>query len=108
MSKKNRKVLEIPTFDPEQEAETRLLAKAVRDVIAEFALSKMTIEAIGNLIDRLIREALWRANPNRRMAYLEQWSNFLSQLPEQMRQQSDSERSRFLIHCVKHFFLLDA
>ena len=100
--------LEIPELTPEGEAELGILVRAFRDIVAQFSLNKEGVAVLEVMVDRLIREALGRSKPNRRMAYLEQWSYFLVSCAEKAQGQPPEERMSFLLASLREFRLQDA
>jgi hypothetical protein len=108
MPEKKFRTLEIPSFRPELEAEFKLVIRAFRDSIRELGISKEGVDTVGLLVERLLREAVRRFGPNRSIAYLEQWSNFLARTTDQLRERPEKTRSAFLAHCLANFRLYDA
>jgi hypothetical protein len=108
MPEKKFRTLEIPSFDPELESEFRLVMRAFHDNIREFGMPNDAVDAVGLLVERLLQEALGRFGPNRSMAYLEQWSNFLARTADQLREQPEKARCTFLARSLANFRLHDA
>ncbi len=100
--------LEIPKFKPEEEAEFGSLQRAFAEICEALGVHRMTADAIRTIMERLVREALGRAKPNRRMAYLEQFRDFLCPLPDEIRRTDESGRARFVRFRVEDFRLKDA
>jgi len=100
--------LEIPKFEPHEEMEFGFLQAAFANICEELGVQKMTADVIRAVMERLVRESLGRAKPNRRMAYLEQFRELLCSLPDAMRKTPESHRGRFVRLRVQDFRMKDA
>jgi len=102
------KELNIPEFEQHEEAEFGSLQQAFAEICEALGVHKMTADAIRTIMERLVREALGRANRNRRMAYLEQFRELLCPVPDAMRRTPESDRGRFVRFLVRDFRMKDA
>jgi hypothetical protein len=102
-------MMEIPKFTQEEEAAFGALQAAFANICEELGAQKMNADVIRAIMERLVREALGRARANRRMAYLEQFREFLCPLPDAMKMTADESQRRALIrHRIQDFRMKDA
>jgi hypothetical protein len=103
---KPRKVLP-NNLSPEEEAEFGLIVRAVHDLGARLNLPALASMLVITLLQALVRSALVRAKPNRRLAYLSQWREFLCWLPDVLASVPPNKRIEACQKALKQFHLED-
>jgi hypothetical protein len=103
---KARKVLP-DNLSPEQEAEFGLIVRAVHDLCTSLNVAGPASGLVIALLEALVRSALVRAKPNRRVAYLSQWRQFLCWLPGVLASVPASKRIETCEKALRQFHLED-
>jgi hypothetical protein len=91
----------------EEEAQLGLLVRALQDLFSELQMPASEYQLLPLLIETLLRGALARAKPNRRMSYLEQWRQFLCWLPGALVSHSADQRLKVAVEAIRSFHLQD-
>jgi hypothetical protein len=108
MQVKEDKELPEALFNQNEDLELARLRRAFQEISEKLGVGKMTADVLGTVLDKLVREALNRAKPNRRMAYLLQFGDFLCTLPDALERTPEVEREKLVRLKVKEFRLRDA
>jgi len=91
----------------EEEVELGVIVRALQDMCEVLDLPKSSFSLVSAVVERLVGTALTRAKPNRRMAFLDQWRQFLCFLPEALRAAQPDQRLRIAVAAVQEFKLTD-
>jgi len=94
-------------LSPEEKAELGFLVSAIQDLLVSLGTTRELIPPLRELISNLIHTALLRAKPDRRLAYLNQWRQFLCSLPEFLSRHETAERISVMTKAVTQFRLQD-
>lgn len=91
----------------EEEAELGLIVRAVQDLSEVLDLPKSSFSLVTSVVQRLVGTALSRAKPNRRMAFLDQWRQFMCWLPEALKATPPDQRVFVADTAIQAFTLTD-
>jgi hypothetical protein len=103
---KQKKVL-ADNLSPEEAAELGFVIRAVHDLCAGLNVPTPASRLVTTLVEALVRSALVRAKPNRRLAYLSQWRQFLCWLPGVLALVPANKRIETCAKALKQFHLED-
>jgi hypothetical protein len=90
-------------FSAEENAQIELIVHATSDLCDELSVPEKFRGMFCELVRRLVTTAMIRVNPNRRMAYLDQWSRHLCYLPDRISRSPEDERIILVIKALKEF-----
>jgi len=91
----------------EEEAQLGILTRALQDLMSELGIPASALLLLPPLVETLLRGALARAKPNRRMSYLEQWRQFLCWLPTALASRPVDQRLKTAVEAICNFRLQD-
>src|SRR5690348_6227202 len=95
-------------LEAEQEAELRLLGRAAHDLcLKSMELPLPAASMVSALTESLVRTALLRAKPDRRIPHLEQWRQFLAWLADSLPNAPEKQRPQIAEKAIREFELLD-
>jgi hypothetical protein len=102
------KELPIPKFETSEEAELGSVRRAYQDICEALGVPSATADVISELMERIVREALGRANPNRVMSHLEQFSELWCPMPDALRRTPKGDRGKLARLTTREFRMKSA
>jgi hypothetical protein len=97
----------IEKLTDEERTELGFMIRAVIDLFEELSMPAPHLELLAELVRSLVATALVRAKPNRRMAYTDQWRQFLCYLPDLLSGHPADQRLRIAASAISQFRLQD-